>query len=162
MGGIVPYCINLCIKGKGNRTIICISDMHMCAKDSTGDGNALFFKQGKRFVVQRFGDLRVRRPVVGGAVAFAEVCQQSELADEKNVTVDLLQIEVHLAVFIPKTADLGNFFADPLQLFFRVPLAHSQIYEQTPFDGADNLAIDSDTRVIDALNDRSHGRPFIR
>jgi len=162
MGSIVSYCINLCIKGEGNRTVICISDMHMCAKNSAGDGDALFFEQEKRFVVQRFGDLRVRRMIIGGTIAFAEVCQQGELTDEENLTIDLFQIKVHLAMFVPKTADFRNFFTYPLQLFFGVPLSYSQIYEQAPFNGTDDFAINRNARVIHALNDRSHDRPFMR
>ena len=145
------------IDDEGDRSVIDQIHLHIGAEFTGRHGIAqIQFQPLNKSFVERNGNGRRGGTGVGRPVALARAGEQRELADDQNITADLLNAAVHQALLIGKDSQPDDFAAQPLDVLSRVSFLDGQQYEQTMADLAFDGVLDGDGSAADSLNNGSH------
>ena len=112
-----------------------------------------------KFLVEEAGLLRrsglnIRRPAPSSRVSI-----QSELRDQQRGAPDVEQGEVHLARFIGKNSQIGDFLGKICRGFRIVRPADAQQHQQAGADFSGDPALHGDAGAGNTLDDGAHNDP---
>ena len=91
-----------------------------------------------------------------GAPTLAAVSVECELAYQEDVSVDVLDTEVHLVIRVGKDAEVGDFVGNELGVFERVCVGYAEVDEQADVDPAGYFSVYLHGGLGDSLDDYSH------
>lgn len=117
------------------------ADKHLRAEFTGLDRFAeVLLKSLNELFVKRNRDFRTRRATVGRAIAFFRAGEERELADEKNVGLDVLNGAIHDAGFVVENAQANDFSTEPLDIFGGVGFFDGEQDEQAFLNGGFDCA----------------------
>lgn len=103
------------------------------------------------------GDFGTGGFAVGGAVAFLCAGKECELADDKDISTNVLDGAVHNALVVAEDAEANDFSAEPFDVFVSIGFFDGYQDEQTVLDGSHGGSINGDVCLGYSLDDCSHG-----
>ena len=101
-------------------------------------------QSGHKEFIQRHGQLGTCRSSKGGTASLLAVAEQGELGDDQGRPAHIQQGQIQLAALVFKNAEVDYLFGQPLGLFDRVILTHTQQDEKAPLDGPAHFSLDFD------------------
>lgn len=145
------------IDDDGDGAVIGKADEHLSAEIAGADRFAeVLLKLLNELFVKRNRDFRSRRAAVGRAIAFFRAREERELADEKDLALDVLNREIHDVGFVVEDAQPNDFSTEPLDVFGGVGLFDREQDEQTFLNGGFGCAANRHFGSRDTLNHRAH------
>ena len=109
------------------RPVIGEADIHVRAELAGLDGAAeVLGKAGDQLLVKRDGYFGPGGSAIGRTISFFRAGKQSELADQQNISLGVLNRAVHHPLIIVKDAKANNFPAQPFGIFGSIGFLNSQ------------------------------------
>jgi len=105
-------------------------DAHVGLKDSFAYAEAQipqFFRDG---VVQLTSSGRGFRGIEGRPITLSNIAIQSKLAYQQDLSLDLLERQIHLSICVVEDAQRADFPGDVFDIRRLVPLADAKIHEK--------------------------------
>ena len=106
-------------------------------------------------LIERDGQLRPGGPGKAGA-AGGGVRVEGELGDHQKASPHLLQVQIHLVVFILKDPQVADLLRQLVGGLLRIPGTHPQQHEKSLADLAPDLSVDGDGGMVNAGDDSAH------
>ena len=130
----------------------------MCApKTPVGTGRPSSLRQRVDESVEgRLRDWRRRGARPRRPVALARRRVQRELGDGENAAASLRDGQVHHAGVVVEDAHLHDLAREPVAIVRRIVATDARQHQESRADGADDVAVDADTRVAHPLHQRPH------
>ena len=134
------------------------SDPHAGAEDAGRDRHAGGAQHRHEGLVELFGLGRRRRAGEARPVAPAGVGVEGELRDGEQLAAGVAQREVHVPLVVVEDPQGGDLGGQPGRRGRRIVGTHSYEGEKTAAHDGHVAALDGHARLLDALQQHSHGR----
>ena len=128
----------------GDGSVVDQFDLHIGAKDTSGDWSAQTMLDGlDKLFIERDGDVTTCSTDVGGTIAFGGEGMECELRDDAHFAADVHHRAVHHASLVVEDAQCQQFAGHPVDVFLRIGSLKAYEHKQTLSDLAAQFTFDS-------------------
>ena len=150
---VALYAKLLRVEQDRHRAIIDQRHIHMCAESALLHLKSLRAQRLVEFEPDPFGMLGFAGAHEARTIAFSGVREQCELRDRQNRAADVVDRQIHLALFVFEHAQIRDFVGEPVDLPGAVGIAHA---DEQHIAGCDGLFGECRVEFADCLVGHGH------